>query len=231
MLADSKGNYLKLYADLINQFRYSIEFQCRGGARFQDYFYWLQHNLSNKFAQYDKIVLYVWLGTCDFTVKSDLQDPTVSHRNFKKKNYIQLRHATDTEAEIKVPCLGTEVFHIPLLVVADTQYNSKVPAIIGTNVIRLFRQTSPQTDIPVEWTTAFDSLCNDTLPVKTCNNYNIRVGPGEVKVLNGIVRKTGKMDTAVTEHIDSSLSGDLTIYLGSIVEKPRYNCKDSCQGL
>ena len=54
-------------------------------------------------------------------------------------------------------------------------------------------------------------MCNDTLPVKTCNNYNIRVGPGEVKVLHGIVRKTGKMDTAVTEHIDSSLSGDLTI--------------------
>ena len=115
------------------------------------------------------------------------------------------------EAEIKVPCLGTEVFHIPLLVVADTKYNTKVPAITGTNVIRLFRQTSPQTDIPVEWTTAFDSLCNDTLPVKTCNNYNIRVGPGEVKVLHGIVRKTGKMDTAVREHIDSSLSGVLTI--------------------
>ena len=55
-------------------------------------------------------------------------------------------------------------------------------------------------------------MCNDTLPVKTCNNYNIRIGPGEVKVLHGIVRKTGKMDTAVTEHIDSSLSGDLTIY-------------------
>ena len=83
---------------MINQFHYSLEFQCRGGARFQDYFYWLQHNLSNKVAQYGKIVLYVWLGTCDFTVKSDLQDPTVSHRNFKKKIYIQLRHETVSEA-------------------------------------------------------------------------------------------------------------------------------------
>ena len=124
---------------------------------------------------------------------------------------IQLPYRGYIEAEIKVPCLGTEVFHIPLLVVAVTQYNTKVPAIIGTNFIPLFRQTCPPTDIPVEWTTAFDSLCNDTLPVKTSNNYNIRVGPGEVKVLHGIVRKTGKMDTAVTVHIDSSLSGDLTI--------------------
>ena len=98
MLADSKGNYLKSHANLINQFHYSTEFQCRGGARFQDYFYWLQHNLSNKVAQYGKIVLYVWLGSCDFTVKSDLQDPTVGHRNFKKKHYIQLRHVTDSEA-------------------------------------------------------------------------------------------------------------------------------------
>ena len=126
-------------------------------------------------------------------------------------NGAQLPYRGYIEAVIKVPCLGTEVFHIPILVVADTQYNTKVPAIIGTHVVCLFRQTSPQTDIPVEWTTAFDSLCNYTLPVKNCNNYNIRVGPGEVKVLHVIVRRTGKMDTAVTEHIDSSLSGDLTI--------------------
>ena len=98
LIADSKGNYLKSRADLINQFQYSLELQCRGGARFQDYFYWLQHNLSNKVAQYGKIVLYVWLGTCDFTVKSDLQDPTVSRRNCTKKIYIQLRHETDSEA-------------------------------------------------------------------------------------------------------------------------------------
>ena len=54
-------------------------------------------------------------------------------------------------------------------------------------------------------------MCEDTLPVRTTNNYNIRVGPGEVKTLHGLVRKTRDFDTAVTEHIDSSLSGDLTI--------------------
>ena len=43
------------------------------------------------------------------------------------------------------------------------------------------------------------------------NNYSIRVGPGEVKTLHGLVRTTEDMHTAVTEHKDSSLSGDLTI--------------------
>ena len=85
LLADSKGNYLKSHADLINQFHYSIEFQCRGYSRFQDYFYWLQHNLSNKVAQYGKIVLYVWLGTCDFTVKSDCKTPLLVIEILKRK--------------------------------------------------------------------------------------------------------------------------------------------------
>ena len=39
------------------------------------------------------------------------------------------------------------------------------------------------------------------------------MGPGEVKTLHGLVRNTKDMHTAVTEHIDSSLSSDLTICL------------------
>lgn len=58
---------------------------------------------------------------------------------------------------------------------------------------------------------AFDSLLDETIPVKTTNNFYIRIGPGEVKTLNGIVRKAGDVHTAVTEHFDNSLSGDLTI--------------------
>ena len=37
------------------------------------------------------------------------------------------------------------------------------------------------------------------------------MGPGEVKTLHGLVRNTKDMHTAVTEHIYSSLSSDLTI--------------------
>ena len=47
--------------------------------------------------------------------------------------------------------------------------------------------------------------------MKTTNNFSIRVGPGEVKTVNGIARKTSEINAAVTEHINNSLSGDLTI--------------------
>ena len=43
-------------------------------------------------------------------------------------------------------------------------------------------------------------MCDDTIPVRTTNNYNLRVGPGEIKTLHGIVRNTKDMHTAVTEH-------------------------------
>ena len=55
-------------------------------------------------------------------------------------------------------------------------------------------------------------MCDDKIPVRTTNDYNLRVGPGEIKTLHGIVRNTKDMHTAVTQHTDSSLSGDPTIY-------------------
>ena len=62
------------------------------------------------------------------------------------------------EAEISVPFLSDSVFNIPLLVVPETEYNSKVPVIIGTNLIRLCKTDSSDSEVPVEWQTAFDCL-------------------------------------------------------------------------
>ena len=97
------------------------------------------------------------------------------------------------------------------MVVPSTDYNKQVPFIIGTNVIHLCKQSSPSVDIPVEWQTSFDSMTDDTLPVKTTNNFNIHVAPGEVKTISGTVRNNKAFQTAVTEHVDCSLPGDLTI--------------------
>ena len=115
------------------------------------------------------------------------------------------------EAEISVPFLSNSTFSIPLLVVSDTEYNSKVPTIVGTNVIRLCKNQVSSSQVPVEWQTAFDSLCDDSIPVKTTSNYSIRIAPHEIKTIHGIARRTGEFDTAVTEHMDTSLPGDLTI--------------------
>ena len=115
------------------------------------------------------------------------------------------------EAEISAPFLSNSVFNVPLLVVSDTEYNKDVPIIVGTNVIRLCKASVPTSDVPVEWQTAFDSMCDDAIPVKTTNNFAIRIAPNEFKIVHGIVRKTGDYETAVTEHRDTSLPGDLTI--------------------
>ncbi|MCG7867917.1 MAG: hypothetical protein JAY74_16355 [Candidatus Thiodiazotropha taylori] len=84
LISDSKGNYLKSHSDLIDQFGYFIDFQCRPGARFADYFCWLNLNLHKKVRQYGNIVLYVWLGTCDLTCR--------------KGRFVELRHTDDISA-------------------------------------------------------------------------------------------------------------------------------------
>lgn len=84
LLSDSKGNYLKPHSDLITQFHSNLDIQCRGGARFQDYYCWLRSNLHKKVNCYGDITLYVFLGTCDLTLREG--------------KYIQLRHDDVTVA-------------------------------------------------------------------------------------------------------------------------------------
>ena len=84
LISDSKGNYLRKPHDLISQFGYQIEFQCHGGARFYEYFYWLQKNLANRVRIYGQVVLYIFLGTCELTLK--------------KGKFIDLKHEKDENA-------------------------------------------------------------------------------------------------------------------------------------
>ena len=126
-------------------------------------------------------------------------------------NGSQLAYLGLIDADVSVPSIGTIKHGIPILVVKDTAYNKSIPAIIGTNIIREFTEQRFNADIPDAWQTAFDSLCDSAIPVKSTNNYTIRVGPGEMKTVNGIARHTGKLKAGLTEHTNNSLSGDLTI--------------------
>ena len=115
-------------------------------------------------------------------------------------------------APVSVSHFGTLVDEIPILVVSNTAYNRKVPSLIGTNIISRCRDTKcSSTSVPDQWKMAFDSLVNDNIPVKTTNNYGIRLSPGEIKTVHGIARNVGQIHTAITEHVDTSLSGDLTV--------------------
>ena len=113
---------------------------------------------------------------------------------------------------VSVSHFGTTLRNMPILVVSNTSYNQKVPCLIGTNIIsrcKLNRDNSKP--VPEPWQMAFDSIIDEKIPVKTTNNFTIRLQPGEVKNISGIARNTGQFTTAVTEHLDTSLSGDLTI--------------------
>ena len=123
----------------------------------------------------------------------------------------KLPHKGFIEADISVPSLGKDSFVIPVFVVSNAEYKKHVPFITGTNVIHFFKDSCPINYIHSEWQTTFDCMFDDTIPVRTTNNYNLRVGPREIKTLHGIVRNTKDMHSAITEHTDSSLSGDLTI--------------------
>ena len=98
VLADSKARYIKQHEDLLNQFDYSVEFNFFGGARFCDYYVWLQKNLASKVRKYGEIFLYIWLGTCDLTVKHKEFQKDDKINKYRKLQYIDLRHSSDAFA-------------------------------------------------------------------------------------------------------------------------------------
>ena len=123
----------------------------------------------------------------------------------------ELRYTGYIVADVQVPFLSKSVV-LPsyILVIADTEYNLKVPVIIGTNVINRLKAKATS-EAPKAWQTAFDCLCDEEIPVRTTNNFGLRIAPNEVKTIHGIARKTSEFDTALTQHMDTSLSADLAI--------------------
>lgn len=70
MLTSSTGFSLLRNQDIANLVGIDPKFICKAGARFADFWPWLLENLEVKVELFGKITLYIWLGTCDLTVKS-----------------------------------------------------------------------------------------------------------------------------------------------------------------
>ena len=116
------------------------------------------------------------------------------------------------ELEICVPCFGSSSYAIPALVVPQTNYSKNVPVIVGTNFIRICREAHEQSgdEVQEEWKLAFSSLTDET-PVKSTNKYAIQIAPNETKVIRGIVKNVHNLQQAVTEQVNTTLSGGLVI--------------------
>jgi len=104
VLSDSKGNYLKTFAD--SGFEKDIVWCCKGGASVNQSFDWFVTKAQQLYKKYGKFELFVWLGTCDFT-----------HKN---KNYISLNPSYCEEDIVckftQLSQLGKEIgFHVTFL--------------------------------------------------------------------------------------------------------------------
>ena len=146
------------------------------------------------------------------------------------------------EVELKIPFLSAKPIYAPVLVTKGTEYSSKVPIIVGTNIIKICKEFSQYDDlnIPDEWELAFSNLETSEIPVKTTNRYSITIGPHEVKTLSGIVKSvdTNNVDTAITEQIDTFPNQSLlvcprvvSIKVGKTSRVPVRICNMSAQAI
>lgn len=86
LLTSSKGFSLSRNLDIARSLGIEFQIVSKAGARFADYLPWLYRNLQGLVSTHGQITLYIWLGTCDLTVK--------------RGPFIELRHSTDENAQL-----------------------------------------------------------------------------------------------------------------------------------
>lgn len=135
--------------------------------------------------------------------KPSLHEITEFHLDVYGANGDSLPYLGYIEAEIELPFMQ-ELLLIPVLVTKDSDFNSKVPVIIGTNVIRLCVDFTGECG--EAWQLAINNMCvNCSLPVKTTNRFPIHLGPNEVKFIRGMVRNIdNSVETLITEQLENS---------------------------
>ena len=77
----------------------------------------------------------------------------------------KLPYSGYVEVELKVPFEDGKSFPVPLLVVPTTEYHSKVPVVVGTNILNLFKHDmtgNTCSKIPKAWNVALSALTSDT---------------------------------------------------------------------
>ncbi len=105
------------------------------------------------------------------------------------------------EAEVTMPFMMDSPMQIPLLVVPATEYNVKVPVIVGTNIIRTCKYNiidQENNEIPEQWELAFEAIALNSLGVvRTTSKLTLK--PMETKTITGFTRRLKNVDSAVTE--------------------------------
>ena len=117
-----------------------------------------------------------------------------------------LKYLGFIECNIVIPFLSDFSIDVPVLVVHDTEINFDCPVIVGTNIIRVCKESCSDGDvfIPDEWKTAMCSISCQSFPVKSVNRKPIVIGPYETVLVKGVSRHLDtSMKEAVTENVDN----------------------------
>lgn len=67
VLSDSKGNYIKQH--VTNRVEQDIIWCCNKSQTSEAGLHWLFANIDKKLERYGELSIYIWLGTCDLTIK------------------------------------------------------------------------------------------------------------------------------------------------------------------
>lgn len=105
------------------------------------------------------------------------------------------------EATISTPFMDGKDIFVPVLVMPTTRYSAAVPVVVGTNVIRLYKEKCQDASaIPPAWGTSFTILERGSVGiVKSTNEREIAIRPMETITITGFVRKQRNAKAAVTE--------------------------------
>lgn len=115
-----------------------------------------------------------------------------------------LKYLGYIDCTVVLPFLPDFNINVPVLVVPDTQYNNDCPVIVGTNIIRICKESCSNGDVfvPNEWKTAICSMACDSFPVKSVNRKPIVIAPYETVLVKGISRN---LDTSISEAVTENL--------------------------
>ena len=89
----------------------------------------------------------------------NLYDFTDFNLDVRVANGEKLPYLGYVEADISVPYISEKSVVVPALVVMDTEYRQDVPVVIGTNVLRCFRDMHPaNTDYRDGWRLGMEAM-------------------------------------------------------------------------
>ena len=121
------------------------------------------------------------------------------------------------DATLKVPNCVMEEIDVPILVITDTSYNSRVPVTLGTNVIKVLKDNGV---IPSDeaWSMAIESLCTSQAAISEMSVYSCRqivIEPDSSIVVSARVGPSKEFTSGIVQAVQS-LPGGLAIPLAAV---------------